>query len=330
MVLPTGAFGSHFNLSDQPHSYYLIRELIKDGVPAANIYSGTVTSNTVQDCTEAWYRFKNGNFERLVAVTSDYHAERVAFILSRLSENEVAEIEVIAAETPDEYDGKDKQLEPKKVRDLKREWVNVIRRKAEVPPGRFVSVYGDAGREHQHYDTLSLAVISAVFVIDGFAFLVVPGKGGWLLALMLLSLALINALLWLLYNRMADAARTARRVMTRMEIEHRLPGFSSNWRSEAGDWYRKAPWLWSMKELITALAAVLFATLVIVALTAPGEDETATRTASAVANSNASPGPGVNTNSAAAGNALTRWSNRVLGTEDNANTNANANRRRRR
>lgn len=324
VVLPTGAFGSHFNSSEHPHFYYLRQELVRLGVPPENILPGAATSNTVQDATEAWYRFKSGGFHKLIAVTSDYHAARVALILGRLSANDDAEIEVVTADTPSEYKGKDKELEPIKVARLKREWVDVIPRSANVPPERFVKVYEDAGREHRYYDTLSWAVVAVMLIINGIAFWIVPGKDGWVLLLLLIMLAIIDLLMWLFYSRMNDAARTARRVLTRMEFEHRLPGFSSNWRPETREWFRSPPWLWSMKELVAALAALLFITLVIASFAAPSEPRREilpTRTASSNSNSTyTSPTPaGVN------GNALDRWANRMLG-----NDNSNANRRRER
>jgi len=260
-------------------------------------------------------------------VTSDYHAERVAFILGHLSANGDAEIEIVTANTPSDYAGKDIEIEDQKLETLKREWVDVIPRNSKIGLERFSTVYENAGREHHHYDTLSLAVVSALLIINGFAFWIVPGKSGWLLFFMVLGLAVIDLVLWSLYYRMAEAARTARRVLTRMEIEHRLPGFSSNWKPQRVEWYRTPPWLWSMKELITALAIALFLTLAIVALAAPSEptiEVTQTPARSAVSNSNTSPTPVASAN----GNALDRWSNRVLGSEDDTNTNTNRRRRR--
>ena len=330
MVLPTGGFGPNFNVSDQPHSSYMTRELVKLGIPESNIYAGTNSSNTVQDATEAWYLFKREGFERLVAITSDYHAERVAFILSRLSTNDNAEIEVVPADTPAEYKGVDKQQEAEKVDHLKKEWVEVIRRSAEVPPGRFVAVYQDAGREHQHYETISWAAVAALLIVNGFAFLIVPGKTGLLLVLLLLLFAVIDLVLWLLYDRMADAARMARYVLNRMEIEHRLPGFSSNWRTTHGEWYRMPPWQWSIRDLVAALTITLFLTLAVLSLviaTDTKNEKVETRASSSIANSaTASPTPISGSN----GNALDRWSNSVLSSQDNSNSNTNTRDRRRR
>jgi len=327
MVLPTGAFGAHFNTSEHPHFYYLRNELIRLGVPPENILPGTVTSNTVQDGTEAWYRFKNGGYHRLVAVTSDYHTARVAFILGRLSAETDAEIEIVTADTPSGYTGDDKQEEDQKVERLKREWVDIIpRNDRNVSAERFMAVYTDAGREHQHYDTLSLAVISALFIVNAFAFSIVPGRGWGLTTLLLLVLAFVDLLLWSLYNRMAEAARTARRVLTRMEIEHRMPGFSSNWRPEKREWLR--PWTWSMKELITALAALLFAGLAIVSLAPTTErQQELPQNRSVTTNSNSAASSPLPAN-AANGNALDRWANSVMGPQNNTNTNANTRRRR--
>jgi hypothetical protein len=331
VILPTGAFGTHFNTSDLPHFHYLTEELIRLGVPRENILPGAASSNTVQDATEAWYRFKNGGHHRLIAVTSDYHAERVAFLLGRLSASDDADIEVVPAPTPSDYNGIDRSLEPEKIERLRREWVDVPSRTRDgrLPEGLPV-VYQDAGREHQHYDTLSLAVVSALFIVNAFAFSIIPGRGGWFYTIVLLILtAAIDLMLWSLYNRMADAARTARRVLNRIEIEHRLPGYSTNWRTEGKRWYELPPWRWSMKDLVTALAIALFVTLAVVAFAAVGEPEISTTPRASTptaANVTVSPTPIGSAN----GNAIDRFANAVMGSQNIANSNVNTNDRRRR
>ena len=333
VILPTGSFGQHFNLSDEPHFHYLTRELIRLEVPPENILPGVASSNTLQDATEAWYRFKNGGFHRLIAVTSDYHANRVELILGRLAANDDVDLEVVTADTPSGYQGKDKLLEDEKVERLKREWVNVIPRTSKMPPERLALVYAEAAAEHKHYDTLSLAVVSALFIVNAFAFTVIKGKSGLLLVFMLLAVAAIDVLLWSLYSRMADAARTARRVLSRIEIEHRMPGFSSNWRPETVEWFRSPPWMWSMKELVTALATLVFVALVIISLMTFGEPQVdlsqgSTRSGNTNINS-----PNVNSapttsNVSANGNAIDRFANAVIQSRSNSNTNTNTRRRR--
>jgi len=328
VVLPTGAFGAHFNTSDLPHFHYLTDEMIRLGVPPENILPGVASANTVQDATEAWYRFKNGGHHRLVAVTSDYHAARVAFILGRLSANDDAEIEVIPAPTPASYTGKDKDLEERKLSILKKDWVDVIPRNSKVAPERFVAAYENAGRERRHHNTLSIVVIAGLLAVNAFAFLIVPGNGGWVLFIMLLLLAIIDGALWLLFYRLSNAAHTAMRVVTRMEIEHRIPGFAANWRTQSAEWFRSPPWMWSVKELVTALAAALFIAVSLAALTSRGDEReetlpTRTTSSTSIGNSNASPTPVSSTN----GNAVDRFANAVMGSQ-NSNSNVNTRRRR--
>lgn len=329
VVLPTGAFGAHFNTSDLPHFHYLTDELISRGVPRENILPGVASSNTVQDATEAWYRFKSGGHHRLVAVTSDYHAARVAFILGRLSANDDAEIEVVPAATPASYTGKDKDLEERKLAVLKRDWVDVIPRASKVGPERFVAVYANAAHELNHHNTLSFVVIAGLLAVNAFAFLIVPGNGGWVLVLMLLLLAVIDATLWLVFYRLNNAAHTAMRVVTRMEIEHRIPGFASNWRTHTAEPFRSPPWAWSMKEIVTVLAVALFLAVAVASFASRSEtrEETVPNRAASTAantNANASPTPVFAGN----GNAVDRFANAVMGSQDNSN--ANSNRRRRR
>jgi hypothetical protein len=327
--LPTGGFGPDFNQSEYPHFHYLTRELVRLEVPPENVLPGVNTSSLLEDCTEAWYRFKNGGFDRLIAVTSDYQADRVAFILGRLSATDDAEIEIVTADTPSAYPGRDKQLEPQMLDSIRREWVNVIPRGANVPPERLVSVYAGATAEHRHYETLSMAILFALLAVNAFAFLVIPGHGLWIVIVLLIVLALIDLLLWTMFRRWSDDGRTARRVAARMEIEHRMPGFASNLRPpHTVEWYRSPPWKWTMKELLAALAGVLFMALAVVSFAASDVRESRpVRTTYPSVNVSPSPTPTVSTANGN-GNAVDRFVNAVTGSEENSN--ANSNRRRRR
>ena len=328
VVLPTGAFGTRFNTSDLPHFHYLTDELIRLGVPQENILPGVASSNTVQDATEAWYRFKNGGHHRLVAVTSDYHAARVAFILGRLSANDDAEIEVIPAPTPASYAGSDKLAEDKKLATLKNDWVDVIPRNSKATPERFVAAYTNAAHELRHHNSLSFVVIAGLLAVNAFAFLIVPGNGGWVLFLLLLLLAFVDSLFWLAFFRLNSAAHIAMRVVTRMEIEHRMPGFASNWQTNTSGWFRSSPLAWSLKEIVTALTVALFLAVAIASLTQhsePREELNLNRTASSAANTNANASP--SPTFAGNGNAVDRFANAVMSSQ-NSNSNTNTRRRR--
>ena len=327
VILPTAAFGKNFNTSAHPHFYYLTNELIHLGVPPENILPGVVTSNTLQDATEAWYRFKNGGFHKLVAVTSDYHADRVAMILGRLSGNDDAEIEVVPAETPSGYQGTDRALEPAKIERLKREWVDVIPRNANVPPERVTAVYSDAGRELRHFENLAMVAAAALVIVNAIAFLIVPGQTLFATIVLLIFVALIDAVLWLVFWRIWSSALTARRVLTRMEFEHRMPGTSANRLLDAGGWFNSAPWSWSMRELVTALTAVLFLGLVAAALASSSgggsyREYPTTRTG-VVSNANSAVSP-TPYSSNANGTAYDRFANRLM----ESNSNGTSNRRR--
>jgi hypothetical protein len=328
VILPTGGFGPDFNRSEYPHFHYLARELERLEVPPENILPGVSGSSLLEDCTEAWYRFKNSGMNRLVAVTSDYQADRVAFILGRLSANDDAEIEIVTADTPSAYPGRDKQLEPQILDSLRREWVNVIPRGANVPPERLVSVYSATTAEHRHYDTLSTTILFALLAVNAFAFVVVPGHTLWIVIVLLIILAAIELLLWTIFKRWSDDARTARRVAARMEIEHRMPGFASNLHPpRTVEWYRSPPWLWSMKELLAALATLLFIAVAVLSFAAADLWESRpVRTTYPAVNTSASPAP-ANATANGNGNAVDRFVNAVTGSQENSN--ANTNRRRR-
>jgi hypothetical protein len=309
----------------------LTRELVRLEVPPENVLPGVNTSSLLEDCTEAWYRFKNSGMNRLVAVTSDYQADRVAFILGRLSATDDAEIEIVTADTPSAYPGRDKQLEPQMLDSIRREWVNVIPRGAQVPPERLVSVYAGAAAEHRHYDTLSLAVLFAILAVNAFGFLVIPGHGLWTVIVLLIILAALDLLLWTMFKRLSDDARTARRVAARMEIEHRMPGFASNLHPpRTVEWYRSPPWQWSMKELVAALAGVLFVALALVSFAASNAWDysgPSRRTTYPSVYSSPSPTPaGLSENGN--GNAVDRFVNAVTSSQENSNTNSNRRRRR--
>jgi len=86
--------------------------------------------------------------------------------------------------------------------------------------------------------------------------------------------------------------------------------------------------MWSVKELVTALAAALFIAVSLAALTSRGDEReetlpTRTTSSTSIGNSNASPTPVSSTS----GNAVDRFANAVMGSQ-NSNSNVNTRRRR--
>lgn len=85
IVVPTGAFGDHFNRTGTAHWVYLAEELVRLGVPPADILGGADASNTCEDVLVAglaqeWLRLQGTRAVPLHAVSSDFHLERVRWL----------------------------------------------------------------------------------------------------------------------------------------------------------------------------------------------------------------------------------------------------------
>jgi hypothetical protein len=254
-ILPTGSFGEHFNLTNTPHWQYLKKQLEESKVPSRQILNGTMTSNTIDDCIAAWHVFEEKHFDKIVVVTSDYHLARVLLILRRLRGNQMARIDFKAASTPDEYDGTDMHDEASKISSLLKGWEG----KRQLSLG---NIYENADREHKHYDTMSLAVVSAMFVVNAFAIAFVPGKGLGSKILLVIILLFMNLFLLVMYVRMAEMARTARKVLFRIEFEKAPLGFSTSWTTRGLGWFLSSSRL-TLMSVIIYLAVLLYVALLL-------------------------------------------------------------------
>lgn len=92
-ILPTGSFGSHFNMTDRAHSSYLRDYLVTHGVEDNQILFGTDSSNTYEDCLCAKKVALDNSYHSLIAVTSEYHSPRVRYILDRIFHDMIFSIE---------------------------------------------------------------------------------------------------------------------------------------------------------------------------------------------------------------------------------------------
>jgi uncharacterized SAM-binding protein YcdF (DUF218 family) len=84
LILCTGGFGSHFNVSSLSHANYLMDFLIKNGVPSTAFLPFALSSNTVEDATLSKSILMNLADKDLLIITSDYHMNRVKFIFSEV------------------------------------------------------------------------------------------------------------------------------------------------------------------------------------------------------------------------------------------------------
>lgn len=96
-ILPTGGFGAHFINSDRAHGFYLTKYLEEKGIEPESILPFTNSSGTLEDVYCAKKIVEDGGFDKIYAITSDYHARRVRFILSKIFPYPV---DVIEAFTP--------------------------------------------------------------------------------------------------------------------------------------------------------------------------------------------------------------------------------------
>ena len=86
LVLLTGGWGKHFNISDNPHAFYGKKYLINNGVPESAFLDFALSENTVDDALKIKSILKDFDQKKinLSIVTSDYHIERVKLIFNEI------------------------------------------------------------------------------------------------------------------------------------------------------------------------------------------------------------------------------------------------------
>ena len=257
-VLPTGAFGNHFNTTDQPHSFYLTRYLISQGVDAAQILPGTESSNTFEDCVSARKIVTAGRVDEVIAVTSEYHVPRVKFILDRLFQG--INFSVYESPTPPECLKAEEKEENKRFKKLKEDWPPKYIPSVDMDLNKMV--YEEAIGEHRHYDTVSLAVVTAMLVVAASPFVAnlndfIP-KDGKARASVFLVAAAIDFLLLHIYWRAAHNAYVARHIMRNIEIALDCRGFSAGYE-------RRGSRTFPIKSAVTCLGAGMMLALIIAA-----------------------------------------------------------------
>ena len=82
MILPTGGFGNHFNISSEPHGYYTTQYLLSRGIPKRKILKWIESSDTIEDARLSKLKIDNYGVTNLVIVTSDFHRERAEYIFN--------------------------------------------------------------------------------------------------------------------------------------------------------------------------------------------------------------------------------------------------------
>jgi uncharacterized SAM-binding protein YcdF (DUF218 family) len=221
LILPTGAFGA-FNKNDRPHGDLLREQLVSLGVDRERILPYTNSSNTVEDALCARRIIADLAEPQLIVVTSRFHMRRAAHIFRRVFPEynlEFVESDSVLSDTVL------LQRESEKLRTLMAEWIDVPLYGAAEQGREFpITVYQAAAAEQKHYDTISAAVITGLFIVFGYPYAVSVRPEALKPLLFLLSSLAIVALA-LLYNRMAWFARIARRILHNIEVEYGA-GFS--------------------------------------------------------------------------------------------------------
>jgi uncharacterized SAM-binding protein YcdF (DUF218 family) len=125
VVLPTGAFGPHFNTSDRPHGPYLTEYLIEKGISPDRILPHTDSSNTLEDARCARRVAVDSDAQKVIVVTSEFHMRRVRYIFGRVFQD--IQVEFREARSPVD-DVTMRSLIKHEARSLKRlqtEWVDI-------------------------------------------------------------------------------------------------------------------------------------------------------------------------------------------------------------
>ncbi|MBC7410196.1 MAG: YdcF family protein [Arcicella sp.] len=84
MILCTGGFGLHFNISKQPHADHLKRYLINNGILENCILPFANSSNTVEDATKAKEILLIYEAKEATIITTIYHLKRVQLIFDEI------------------------------------------------------------------------------------------------------------------------------------------------------------------------------------------------------------------------------------------------------
>ncbi len=225
-VIPTGAFGDIFNTSYRPQGAILTNYLIKKGIDESRILPFTHSSSTVEDAYEVLKLLTEiTTINKVIVITSEFHMRRTKYIFSRVLERYNLDFCEVPNQIRDYSLTKQSNEESKKLIKLKAEWVDIARFNLDDCPDTY---YENLGNEHRHYDSLSYYVVAGAFISFGFlmdTYIFDTSKNLKIVQCCIDFFLII--FLWLLYNRFAKTASSARRVMNSIELIFRKPGIHS-------------------------------------------------------------------------------------------------------
>lgn len=228
-IIPTGAFGEHFNTSSIPHGELLRDYLVESGIDESCILPHTCSSNTIEDAYGVLRIISdstkvNSNRLQIHVITSGFHMDRVKFIFGRVLQGHKLEFHKSDDKRAD-AEASEWQNEPKKLCLLKKEWVDISNYNLKTFPG---NAYENLGYELRHYDNLSYFALAGAFFFFSFLFSKsLFSECVWFMVGQNLSAIILVTIFWHLYLRLANTAASARRVLEAVEKLYGIPGISS-------------------------------------------------------------------------------------------------------
>lgn len=84
LILCTGGWGPHFNISDKAHAFYAKEYLLENGLSEKDFLEFALSENTVDDAVKLRSILSNPKDIKLKVITSDYHLERVILIFNEI------------------------------------------------------------------------------------------------------------------------------------------------------------------------------------------------------------------------------------------------------
>ena len=87
LILCTGGWGEHFNISKCSHATFAKQYLIEKGILEEDFLDFALSGNTVDDAVKIKPIISKLEKSKLTIITSDYHLNRVKIIFNKILEN---------------------------------------------------------------------------------------------------------------------------------------------------------------------------------------------------------------------------------------------------
>lgn len=87
LILCTGGWGEHFNISKSSHATFAKQYLIEKGILEEDFLDFALSGNTVDDAVKIKPIISKLEKSKLTIITSDYHLNRVKIIFNKILEN---------------------------------------------------------------------------------------------------------------------------------------------------------------------------------------------------------------------------------------------------